>query len=50
VDGVAVNDGGATDLTYAGVPVLGVAYDGLAFAPGGASRIPDGTDTGTTAD
>ncbi len=48
-DGVAVNDGGAGDLTYA-TPVLGVAYDGLSFAPGGASRIPDGTDTDTTAD
>ncbi|MFB8386338.1 ExeM/NucH family extracellular endonuclease [Microbacterium sp. NPDC055910] len=41
VDAVAVHDGGATDLTYGGV-TLGVAYDGLAFAPGGASRMPDG--------
>ena len=49
VDAVAVNDGGAGDLTY-GVPSLGVGYDGLPFAPGGASRIPDGTDTDTTAD
>ncbi|MFH8252806.1 ExeM/NucH family extracellular endonuclease [Microbacterium sp. B2969] len=49
VDAVAVNDGGATDRTYGGV-TLGVAYDGQAFAPGGASRIPDGTDTDTTAD
>ena len=49
VDAVAVNDGGASDLTY-GIPVLGVAYDGLAFAPGGASRIPDGLDTDTSAD
>ena len=48
-DGVAVNDGGAGDLTYV-TPVLGVAYDGLPFAPGGASRIPDGTDTDTSAD
>ena len=48
-DGVAVNDGGAGDLTYA-TPVLGVAYDGLTFAPGGASRIPDGADTDTSAD
>ncbi|MGM0386267.1 MAG: Ig-like domain-containing protein, partial [Actinomycetota bacterium] len=48
-DAVAVNDGDAGDLTY-GVPVLGVAYDGLAYAPGGASRIPDGTDTDTAAD
>ena len=49
VDAVAVNDGGAGDLTYS-APTLGVAYDGAAFAPGGASRIPDGTDTDTTAD
>lgn len=48
-DGVAINDGGTGDLTYA-TPVLGVAYDGLQYAPGGASRIPDGTDTDTTAD
>ena len=48
VDGVAVNDGGAGDVTYA--VTLGVAYDGLPFAPGGASRIPDGTDTDTVAD
>jgi len=43
-DSVAVNDGGTEDLTYA-LPVLGVAYDGLPYAPGGASRIPDGYDT-----
>jgi multicomponent Na+:H+ antiporter subunit A len=49
VDAVAVNDGGAGDVTY-GLPVLGVAYDGLPFAPGGASRIPDGVDTDTAAD
>jgi len=49
VDAVAVHDGGATDVTY-GVPALGVSYDGLPYAPGGASRIPDGTDTDTTAD
>ncbi|QIG39017.1 ExeM/NucH family extracellular endonuclease [Microbacterium sp. 4R-513] len=49
VDAVAVNDGGASDRTYGGV-TLGVAYDGQAFAPGGASRIPDGTDTDAPAD
>ena len=49
VDAIAVNDGTAGDVTYGGVS-LGVAYDGLLFAPGGASRIPDGTDTDTTAD
>jgi len=49
LDAVAVNDGGSTDLTY-GDPVLGVAYDGLSFAPGGASRIPDGYDTDAASD
>jgi hypothetical protein len=49
VDGVAVNDGGAGDLAYA-VPSLGVSYDGQPFAPGGASRFPDGLDTDTSAD
>ena len=49
VDSVAVHDGGAGDLTYSNA-TLGVAYDGLEFAPGGASRIPDGTDTDSAAD
>ncbi len=49
VDSVAVNDGGAGDITY-GTPALGVAYDGLSFAPGGASRIPDGFDTDAATD
>lgn len=49
VDAVAVGDGGTGDLTY-GTPTLGVSYDGQLFAPGGASRIPDGADTDTTAD
>ncbi len=48
-DAVAVNDGGAGDLTY-GVPSLSVSYDGLPFAPGGASRIPDGFDTDAATD
>ncbi len=48
-DGIGVNDGGAADRTFA-LPSLGVAYDGQAFAPGGASRIPDGTDTDAAAD
>ena len=49
-DAVAVNDGGVGDLTY-GTPVLGPNYDGIdSFAPGGASRIPDGTDTDAAAD
>ncbi|HLA98464.1 MAG TPA: lamin tail domain-containing protein, partial [Anaerolineales bacterium] len=50
VDSVAVNDGTAGDNTY-GVPALGPNYDGLSsFAPGGASRIPDGFDTDSATD
>jgi hypothetical protein len=49
VDSVAINDGGTGDLTYT-TPVLGVAYDGLPYAPGGASRIPDGFDTESVTD
>lgn len=50
VDSIAVDDGGAGDVTY-GVPVLGPNYDGLSsFAPGGASRIPDGFDTDAATD
>lgn len=45
VDGVAVNDGGSGDWTY-GTPALGPNYDGVSpYAPGGASRFPDGFDT-----
>ena len=34
-----------------GCPALGPNYDGVSsFAPGGASRIPDGTDTDTAGD
>jgi len=49
IDSVAVNDGGAGDVTY-GNPTLTVGYDGLSFAPGGASRNPDGFDTDATTD
>ncbi len=49
VDSVAVNDGGAGDITY-GTTTLTVGYDGLPFAPGGASRIPDGADTDAVTD
>ncbi|HET7009946.1 MAG TPA: hypothetical protein VFI11_04155, partial [Anaerolineales bacterium] len=49
-DTVAVSDAGAGDLTY-GSPTLGPNYDGLStFAPGGASRIPDGFDTDAASD
>jgi len=46
IDSIAVNDGGAGDITY-GTPTLDVSYDGLPYAPGGASRFPDGWDTGS---
>ena len=50
VDAVAVNDGGTGDLSYA-LPVLAPNYDGVsAYAPGGASRIPDGFDTEAASD
>jgi len=48
-DHVAISDGGATDRTYSSI-VLTPSYDGGAFTPGGVSRIPDHTYTGTTAD
>jgi len=49
VDAVAVSDGGGGDLTY-GVPVLAGGFDGVGFTVGGASRIPDGTDTDADTD
>ncbi|WP_166832093.1 beta strand repeat-containing protein [Thalassoroseus pseudoceratinae] len=53
VDSVAIFDGGTGDVTYEGStgPVLGPNFDGVSpFKPGGASRIPNGTDTDTVAD
>lgn len=41
---IAVSDGGSGDLTYAGAPVL------TGDAAAGASRVPDGTDTGSPSD
>ncbi|MCG8491764.1 MAG: hypothetical protein MI743_09140, partial [Sneathiellales bacterium] len=49
VDSVAVNDGGASDITYSST-VLSGGFDGVSFTPGGASRIPDGTDTDSASD
>ncbi len=49
IDAVAVNDGGSQDLTYGGT-VLTPGYDGNAFSVGGASRIPDGTDSDAVSD
>jgi len=50
VDSLAIHDGGSSDLLYT-TPVLGQNYDGFSsFAPGGASRIPDGFDTDGASD
>jgi alkaline phosphatase len=49
VDAVAVSDGGSTDRAYTTF-TLGTAFAGGSFAPGGASRIPNGVDTNMAAD
>lgn len=49
VDEVAVSDGGSGDAVYSDV-VLAGGFDGISYTPGGASRIPNGTDTDSTAD
>jgi predicted extracellular nuclease len=49
VDSVAVSDGGADDRAYSAT-VLTSANIGAGFTPGGASRVPNGTDTDSAAD
>ncbi len=49
VDDVGIPDGGGSDIIYSAT-ALAPNYDGNTFQPGGASRIPDGADTDTTAD
>ncbi len=49
VDDIATTDGGASDISYSS-SVLAAFFDGSPFGPGGASRIPNGTDTDTAAD
>ncbi len=49
VDSVAISDGGPSDVVYSTV-VLTPGLDGITFSYGGASRIPNGIDTDTTAD
>ncbi len=49
VDSIGVSDGGASDRTYAPV-VLTPGFDGIVFTPGGASRVPDGMNTGSVSD
>lgn len=50
LDGIGINDNGAGDLNYGGVPVLFPSFDGGSLTVGGASRIPNGQDTDSTAD
>jgi 2',3'-cyclic-nucleotide 2'-phosphodiesterase/3'-nucleotidase/5'-nucleotidase len=48
VDSLAVSDGGANDRFYSTV-VLGTAFSGGSFVPGGASRVPNANDTNVAA-
>lgn len=48
VDAVGIHDGGAGDIAYG--TVLRADFDGGTQTVGGASRVPDGTDTDTAAD
>lgn len=50
LDGVGVNDGGSGDQTYGGATALLPNFDGDPNIPGGASRIPNGTDTNSVSD
>ncbi len=49
VDSVGVFDGGVDDIAY-GPTILEPYFDGFAYDPGGASRIPDGYDTDAPSD
>ncbi len=49
IDDIGVNDGGTDDINYASVTLL-QGFDGSSFTVGGASRIPNGTDTDVTSD
>lgn len=48
-DGVAIDDGGSGDRFY-NTTVLTPNFDGAGNTVGGASRLPDGADTGSAAD
>ncbi|MBZ0112383.1 MAG: endonuclease [Thermoanaerobaculia bacterium] len=49
LDSIAVQDGGG-DPNYGADTVLPISFDGEDFSPGGASRIPNGTDTNSVSD
>ncbi len=48
-DDIAVSDGGSSDRTYAAT-TLAPGFDGISYTCGGASRIPDATDTDGVSD
>ncbi|HSN53040.1 MAG TPA: lamin tail domain-containing protein, partial [Candidatus Sulfomarinibacteraceae bacterium] len=48
-DSLAVDDGSTGDISYSPV-ILTAGFDGGSFAVGGASRIPNGTDTDSVGD
>ncbi|MEM8931713.1 MAG: IPTL-CTERM sorting domain-containing protein, partial [Acidobacteriota bacterium] len=49
VDDVATSEGDAGDQVYSSTVLIG-GFDGVSFQPGGASRIPNGTDTDAIGD
>lgn len=49
VDDVATVNGGTSDWAYSSVTLM-PDFDGNSYQPGGASRIPNGTDTDSVAD
>jgi hypothetical protein len=49
VDGIAVIDAYGTNLAYTTVTIAAF-FDGAPYTPGGASRIPNGTDTDAATD
>ncbi|MEM1182333.1 MAG: hypothetical protein AAGM22_28565, partial [Acidobacteriota bacterium] len=50
LDSVAVDDGDAGDHFYGADTVLAEFFDGATFSPGGASRLPNGSDSDQIAD
>ena len=50
VDSVGILESGAGNFSYLAQTDLVAGFDGNGFPPGGASRIPDGTDTGSSTD
>lgn len=50
LDSIGVIDGDGGDFNYSAETVLAEFFDGEMFSPGGASRIPNGTDTDSVSD